>query len=143
MTLGFEHRASYVSWATPSMWSFYSCCFGDMILLLAQLCWAMILLFYAFHCSWDDRWAPQCPAFFHWDGVSKSFFTQAGREPTFFSSQTPTSLGCRHIPVCPVIDWDEVLLTVPWLALASLLMISAFHVARITGMSHLHMAKSG
>jgi hypothetical protein len=68
---------------------FCSSYFGDSILLHAQANLDHVLLFDASSHSWDDRWAPQCPAFFHWDQVLQTFFQ--GWPQTMTSPSQPTA----------------------------------------------------
>jgi hypothetical protein len=65
----------HLSHASSLLWSGY---FGDRVLAFAQ---AEILLFYAFHCCWDDRCMPPCSAFVRGDGGLTNIFAWASLEP--------------------------------------------------------------
>lgn len=45
-------------------------CFASLTFCPGQSVWTLIFLFYTSRHHWNDRWVPQCPVFFHWDGVS-------------------------------------------------------------------------
>jgi hypothetical protein len=85
--------------------------------------------------SWDERHSPPCPAFFCWDGVSKTFFL--GLVWNHLISASWVIWDDRQVPPYPAVGWDGGLTNyLPGLTSNPILPISASQVGRIAGVSH-------
>jgi hypothetical protein len=131
------------TWTTPP--AFFALVIFELgCNLLSKTTWTEILLFYSSCCSWNDRHTPPHPTFSHWDGVLWTSLPGL----TWSHSPPALSLTCiwvdRHVLPCPAIGWDLVLqiFCLGWLW-TEILLLSASHVARITGVSHRYPAGTG
>jgi hypothetical protein len=69
----------------------------------------ILILFYAFHCYWDDKGTSLCPAFSHWDRVMQTCFAQGVLDLRSSGFQSPSvAWDSRCIIPLPVIGWDGI-----------------------------------
>jgi hypothetical protein len=104
---------------------------------LPMSAWTLIL-FYVSHCSWNDGHAAPYLAFFIEMGYHKFFLPWLASTRILLIWASHIAWHGRCMPPCPAIGWDGVSRTIcpePWS-----FPISASQVARIIGMSHLHLA---